>query len=159
MRIEKVVFVGTPEEFETVRDGFFTTPNGEANALPAGDEADTALELETEQATQDGKSEPAKDVVVAALTRINLTKSQKAVLGALVKGAASGITTVELASATGLDRGSIKAVLRSFGKRVAHTPGWPKGVGMFDQTWEGDKNRYRLPPAVREVLEDGSVKL
>lgn len=98
-------------------------------------------------------------VAEALLTRRPLTKTQLAVLKTIFDAGDKGVTTSEMANLIGCEPATIKGSMRSFGKRVAHTNGWPTDLEAFDRVWLGVENRYRLHPAIRAVIKSGRVRV
>ena len=144
-------FDGTPTEFETVRYLFEAAP----------EPADPVTHVSTSSpATPDpvlaGTSQTAT-AAEAFFTRRPLPADQKSVLKVVFDAGQTGITTSELAAATGIaEARTIRATIMLLGKRAAHTPGRPK---VFRQQWQGHQNRYWLNDSVRSLISSGRVKL
>jgi hypothetical protein len=87
-----------------------------------------------------------------------LSTDQTAVMKHVHAAGDAGITSSELAKHIGSAE-VVKAAMRQFGKRAAHTRGWPEGVTTFIRKWEGKENRYLLRREFRSLLENGQVTL
>lgn len=101
-----------------------------------------------------------EEAVVTFLTRSPLPKNQAAIIKTLLNAEDDhGLKSSELAESIGCPIATVKSSMRAFGKRVAHTKGWPSGLKAFKWKWLGSEMSYRLHPAVRAVLMSGRVKL
>jgi hypothetical protein len=155
MRITKFTFDGTPEEFAAVRP-MFEDEQSAADNVPA---AQAPLSVPNVSAAATPSKEPSEQAVEAFFKRKPpLKPEQVAIIKHVMKAGAAGITSSELAKHVG-SVPLVKQPMRSFGKRVAHTPHWPAGVSMFNQKWEGKENRYRIHPAFVTAVNSGRVTL
>lgn len=154
-------FSGSPAEFKAVEHLF--TPaspsihikGADADATPASPDVSAAAMTSANGA--EGKLTAA--AVEDFLKRRPFSPNQTQLLKAVFNAGEEGITTSEICGVTQLDPGSVKALLRLLGKRVAHTPSWPKNLECFDRTWEGLENRYRLHKEVRDAIAAGAIKI
>lgn len=148
-------FEGTAEELQVayplLYDPIAEVPENKAAVAEEPTLVPLAEPIKTNELTE--------DAVVTFFTRIPLTKTHSALIKTLFNAPnGQGFTTSELAKLIKCPSGTIKGSMRAFGKRVAHTEGWPSGVEAFDRKWLGSENVYRLHPAVRVALETGRVK-
>lgn len=97
--------------------------------------------------------------VKAVFEKRPFTSDQAMVIRLVHQAGDAGITTEDLAKATGFDRKTVKAAIRLLGKRVHHTQAWPKGYEMFRKKWEGSCNRYWIHDVMRAAINAGEVKL
>jgi hypothetical protein len=136
---------GTPQEMsEMKRLGFFDF-----------EKAATSKSFSDEPVAPDELTE---DVIVDGFNRGNqLNKEYKSLISAIHKGGSKGVRTSELVNVTGLSHDYVKSAMRNFAKRFKNTPGWPKGKSVFEQTWTGLENIYRMRPEMRAVIDKGSV--
>lgn len=120
----------------------------------------TSLTTQIPLADLEETDELTKEAVVQFLTRRPLTKIQTAVLKTIFNAEDDvGVKSSELAKLIKCPIASVKGSMRSFGKRVAHTKGWPTDLEAFNRKWLGSENAYRLHPAVRAALKSGCVTL
>ncbi|WP_244832525.1 hypothetical protein [Caballeronia sp. TF1N1] len=149
-----VIFEGTPEELQSASSFLNLGTQAVGGVTPkVADATDAAPSTAVEPVAL------TEDVAKAFLTRRPLPKTQKDVLRVIKKARNAGVTTSELARELGCADDIVKGAMRAFGKRAAHTEGWPKNRKAFKRTWEGKENRYHLLPEVRAVLESGAVPL
>ena len=64
----------------------------------------------------------------------------------------------ELAESIGCTIDEVKGSMRAFGKRAAHTQGWPSGVTGFQRKWLGTEMSYRLAPSMHAVLKSDGLQ-
>jgi hypothetical protein len=161
MRITKYAFEGTPEEFQAAYP-LLNADLQDGNLEKSTDLSSTpTVTLSTK--VDEAPTELTEAIAEAFLTKRPFNKVQKGVIQGIMDAGDVGITSSKLAGIIGCEPKTIKSTMRWFGKRVAHTPGWPKkkgkSIGIFSQAWEGTENRYRLRVPMRVVLESGRVKL
>lgn len=95
-----------------------------------------------------------EEVAVAFLTRRPLPKNQHAIIKTLFAVEdGQGLKSSELAATIGCTVAEIQGSMRAFGKRAAHTQGWPSGVRAFQRKWLGSEMSYRLHPVVHAVFD------
>jgi hypothetical protein len=143
-------FLGTTAEFKEVAHLLTENPIAQARE-PARESNVDAVE---------GEVQASPEVVERALTRIPLSKNQRAVLKAVVEASPGWISTVELAGATGLTRQELSGVWGALGRRVANTEGWPPNGQAIESDWDHDNSlwRYRALSALCEIVKAGRVK-
>lgn len=148
-----MMFEGTPQEFKEVKQfGFFELKQG--SEISHDDDAPVV------QAGSGGDGELTRQAVLGALIRHGgLTTNQKSIVKAIYEHGQEGIASSDIAKITGFAPSTVKATMRTIGKRVAHTKNWPDGVKAFDQYWTGSQNIYKLHPVMREVFDAGAIKL
>lgn len=106
------------------------------------------------------KDELTEEAIVQFFTRRPLTKTQAAVIKTIFNAEDDvGVKSSELAKLIKCPIATVKSSMRSFGKRVAHTKGWPTNIEAFNRKWLGSENVYRLHPEVRAALKSGHVTL
>lgn len=155
------IFEGSTEEFEKVYPLF--KPEPQSVVVNTDLQENGASDPIGDTTEEPPKKQPAKALTEKAamnfLTRRPLSQYQKAILKSVYEAGDTGTTNSQMAKRIGCDVASVKAAMRTFGRRVAHTDGWPDGLSAFKQQWEEDQNRYHLHSAVRSVIESGAVKL
>jgi len=158
MKIINIIFEGTPEEFKAAQPWLPAELQGSSATETARPMAMPVSTFPT-PASPGSAEELSEEAAALYLTRRPFTKTQKAVMKGVFKAGDAGITSSELAELIGCDPATVKSAMRSFGKRVAHTDGWPEDLQAFARNWEGTQNRYRHHPAIRTLLESGRVPL
>jgi hypothetical protein len=148
-----MMFEGTPQELKEIKHfGFFDS--SQHNDLPSNGENSGVKEVNNSQ------EELTREAVISALVRHGgLTPNQKAIVKAIYEYGKEGVASTEIAKITGFIPSTIKATMRTIGKRVAHTKNWPDGVKAFDQFWTGSQNIYKLHPIMREIFDAGAITL
>lgn len=97
------------------------------------------------------------ELVLRVLTRRELRANIKKALKALQRSP-KGMTSEELAKAVGIDRGQLAGVFGAFGRRVAHTKGWPADAAIISERRDENGRRvYHLAPVVLTALEKGNL--
>ncbi|WP_250537424.1 hypothetical protein [Caballeronia sp. AZ10_KS36] len=146
-------FEGTPEELKLAHPLLYADLQGTTEtapaplpSLPEEDGAKTAEILSSQAVDAFFKKTP------------GLSADQRAVMKHVHAAGDAGITSSELAKHIG-SADVVRVAMRLFGKRAAHTRGWPKGVTTFIRKWEGKENRYLLRREFRSILENGQVTL
>lgn len=148
MQITKLVFSGTPEEFQTVSHLFTESQvTGSTNEQ----EAHTATMV---------KSVVGEDLIRHVLKRKSLPLGQQNLFKALYFAGVAGLKKTELAIKTQRTDREINGVLGALGRRInSSAPELARtklGIGLLldiEQTTDGEW-LYRLQPAFREVLDD-----
>lgn len=147
-----MMFEGTPQEFKEIKQFGFFEPK-QSNEV--SHDEDTLA--------QTGSNEVVvltKEAVLSALIRHGgLTANQKSIVKAIYEHGKEGISSSDISKITGFVPSTVKATMRTIGKRVAHTKNWPDGVKAFDQYWTGSQNIYKLHPIMREIFDSGAIKL
>lgn len=158
MKLTNITFEGTPEEFKVAQpwlpvelQGSGATETPRPLAMPVSTPPVPPIPNASEELSE--------EAAALYLTRRPFTKTQKAVMKGVLKAGDTGITSSELAELIGCDPATVKSAMRSFGKRVAHTDGWPEDLQAFARNWEGTQNRYRHHSAIRALLDSGRVQL
>jgi hypothetical protein len=147
-----MMFEGTPQEFKEIKQFGFFEPKQSSEVSH-----DSKDEVHTEPNVVEGLT---KEAVISALIRHGgLTANQKSIVKAIYEHGKEGIASTEIAKITGFVSSTVKATMRTIGKRVAHTKNWPDGVKAFDQYWTGSQNIYKLHPIMRDVFDVGAIKL
>jgi hypothetical protein len=153
--MEIVIFRGSLSEFAAVKNDLFA---GGGRIVVSS----SPVVPEPEQNAADGLSE---QLIVRVLTRRALSPHLRKVLKALLKAGPDGLTTREIAEAVGISRARLAGVFGAFGRRMAHTPGWPEDQSIvnYEREYNDDTSkqewRYWLKSIVRDVLERGTVRL
>jgi hypothetical protein len=105
-------------------------------------------------------NELTEEIAKVFLTRRPFPKNQIAIIKKLLStDHEQGIKSSELAESIGCTVADVQGSMRAFGKRAAHTEGWPSGVRAFERKWLGNEMSYRLHKAVRDILEKKEVTL
>ena len=92
----------------------------------------------------------------AALTRLPLAPTQRAVLKALYDAGSEYVTTTELVRVAGYKSGhQLAGLMGAFGRRLANTEGFDENATFFEVRWNEPAAawEYRLPANVRRALE------
>lgn len=152
MRFTKIIFDGSVDELRAIYP-----------LLLDDDEKNCSIEKSSQSPSAEINTENSRGLTTAVaeifLTRRPLAKNQKEVLKAVLAASDAGVTSSALSETIGCDIDMIKGAMRSFGKRAAHTEGWPSGLKSFDSNWTGTEVCYRLHQAVRDVLTSNRVEL
>jgi hypothetical protein len=150
MKVRTTEFDGTPEEFLRVAHLFGTQS-------PIGPQGPESAEVVPSSSTE---AEITPQMVERVLTRRPLSRDMKKVLKVLLAAGPAGLPTTEIAQAVGISNAELSGVFGAFGRRVANTPGWPRGVAFITRTRDDEHRNWRsLPDIARQVLESGRVKL
>jgi hypothetical protein len=148
-----MMFEGTPQELKEIKHFGFFDSNPHTDLPQKGED----IGVKTVNSSEE---ELTKEAVISALVRHGgLTSNQKAIVKAIYEHGKEGIASSEISKITGFIPSTIKATMRTIGKRVAHTKNWPDGVKAFDQYWTGSQNIYKLHSIMREVFDVGAIKL
>jgi len=157
LKIRIVEFDGTPEELARAKPDLIDLASTSATSGQKG----PAIEM----AAPKGPSVVDTQLIARVFNRRPLSDSVKKVFEVLLRADPEGLSTTEIAKAVGISRQELAGVFGAFGRRTASTPGWPKDESFVGFTrkyndHEGREEwRYWLPPAVRQVLESGAVRL
>jgi hypothetical protein len=145
------VFVGTPAEWKEISHLFVENPVMDSQKVPAPEVSGPPERV----------VEVSPEVIELGLTRIPLSKNQRAVLRAVIEASPDWISSAELAKATGLSRSELSGVWGALGRRASGTKGWPERGEAVESEWDPDKRmkRYRAVPALCQVAKSGRVKL
>jgi hypothetical protein len=156
MKITRLEFEGTPEEFHKVGPMF-----GGSGAGVSPQIGTIGAEIDPAKVEAGANIKISPEVIERALTRRSLSDNQRQVLKALLKVGDKGLVSEEIADELGITRQQLAGVFGALGRRVASTNGWPTNGFLFDWEWDHERNqwRYFLPNAVREVLQNGRVRL
>lgn len=152
-----IIFEGTPEEFARAKPDLLGT---HPDAVVVTERTEGPV-----QSVDTSTNTLNKQIVMRVLTRRPLSPNLRKVLKALLKADTNGLSTKEIAKTVGINRQELAGVFGAFGRRMANTPGWPDGVSIvgYAQEYNDDAGkeewRYWLQPAVREILENGAVRL
>ena len=146
------VFEGTAEEISMVARSMLPATIG-----------DVSLSLEVQDGTRTQSSDqPTKFVTVEFARRVLgrrpvLSKPLKRVLKTLNEAHPEWTLVNDLHSAARYTPAQFAGLMGAFGRRMSHTEGYDKDAHFFDFRWndENDAWEYRLPDAVREVLNPG----
>jgi hypothetical protein len=160
IKMKLMIFEGSSEELKSAAPLLGLDPRAVANAGAHGSSTVAVVPSAppaSAAAIEGGKL--TEEVATVFLTRRALPKTQRDVLRAIKNANGAGITSSELAKQIGCGVDMVKGAMRSFGKKAAHTEGWPEKLPAFIRTWEGSENRYRLHPEILSVLESGKVPL
>ena len=147
MKVSRISFTGTPEEFTTV-----------AHLFADGDDGNNSAE--SGPATPPSLPDMMHDTIRRVLKRIPITPGQQALYEALYKAGSNGLTQHALAAAMGRTEQELSGVLGALGRRINGTEGValkPGDLGIsifFDVKWVNDVWHYTMKPALREVLDD-----
>jgi hypothetical protein len=149
MKIEKLTFDGTPEEFKEVAH-IFAGQAGVALVGPA-------------PVAEDASPEAIRAFIRRLLTRRHIPNGQLAIFQALYKAGDQGLTRAELAAATQRTEKKIDGVMGALGRRINNTrgirqvqPGGGTGV-LFEWRAVGNEMRYIMRPELRQVLEEMKI--
>jgi hypothetical protein len=143
----KLVFEGTAEEYEVVRDQFETEPP----VTPSQNGAESAASLPHSHAYAD---------IVRVLHRLPIPENHRRLFNALYEAGEPGLTRTALRAALDVNEGELNGILGALGRRINGTQGlhFNKGQGLslalFLDTWKDSEWHYRLKPEVRQVLQD-----
>jgi hypothetical protein len=147
-----MMFEGTPQEFKEIKQFGFFEPK-QSNEV--SHEENAAIQTASNVGT-----ELSKEAAISALIRHGgLTANQKSIVKAIYEHGKDGVSSSDISKITGFVPGTVKATMRTIGKRVAHTKNWPDGVKAFDQYWTGSQNIYKLHPIMRDIFDIGAIKL
>jgi hypothetical protein len=159
MKIKSLEFDGTPEEFAQVGHLFAGQP-GTPPAAPLSQPQASPEPSAVGGGEPEAKVELNGELVLRLFNRRPLSQNIRKVFKAFLAAGDKKLTTTDLATAVGITRQELAGVFGAFGRRVAHTAGWPDGLAFVG--WErndDDEYVYWLPPVVRQVLESGKVQL
>jgi len=147
MRIAKIAFSGTAEEFKQVAHMFASEAEGTA-----------------EVPVPRGNGETSADATVTfvrhLLTRRRIANGQLAIFKALYEAGDQGLSKARLAAATNRTEKQIHGVMGALGRRINHTGGIDEvhpagGTGALLECLPIDgEMRYVMRPQLRKVLED-----
>lgn len=144
------MFEGTPQELKEVKHFGLFDFNQAAAAIDSAKEEKQVID----------HKELTEEIVKEFFTRGNgMTSDQKAVMKCIYRDAKGGIDSLNISKITGIPQERVKATMRSFGKRATHTKNWPSRLSVFEQTWTGLKNIYRMRPVMRDAFERNIVKV
>lgn len=149
-----VKFEGTVEELQAAYP-FLTDAVTENSEHPVPPQP-----IPTPSTKADKPSEVTEEAAELFLKRRPFPKNQVAILKALLNANEDqGLKSSELATSIGCTVTEVQGSMRAFGKRAAHTEGWPVGRKAFKWKWLGSEMLYRLHPAMRTVLMSGRASL
>jgi hypothetical protein len=153
MKVIRTEFEGTPEEYLQVHGALGGTSSNEPRP-PNGPEATGAKPEEEEQPV-----EVTPEFLLQAATRLPLSSNQRDVLRVVSAAKEPGISSEEIAQKVGLTRAQLAGVWGTLGRRLANTPGYPKGGTSIGWKWDPHihQNRYWALPVLRKVMASGKV--
>jgi hypothetical protein len=161
MTLTFLSFSGAPADFASV-ERFFEAQAAAGHRIftatdhSATDGGDAPNEQETDMGAGGG---PPEEAFLSLIQRVSLSPEYRSYIRYVYEAGDGGITIPEIASKTGQPENRVKAALRNFGKRAAHTPEWPKGMEFFRRQWQSTQNRYWLHPAMRQAIDDGRIDI
>lgn len=147
MRIERLTFDGTAEEFQQVAHIFANRGDGSSAERADG-------------ARHEGASEATLTFVRRLLTRRRIANGQLAMFRALYQAGDQGLSRAGLAAATSRTEKQIDGVMGALGRRINHTSGigqvHPEGgtAALLDWRTVDGEMRYVMRPELRKTLED-----
>ena len=150
MKVSKISFNGTPDEFTTVAHLFTDADDSEhgVESMNGGPQSSPPL------------LDQLHNTIRRVLKRIPITPGQQALYEALYKAGSKGLTQHELAAAMGRTEQELSGVLGALGRRINGTEGVSLKPGdlaisvFFDVEWTDSVWHYTMRPALREVLDD-----
>ncbi len=142
MKVEKLSFTGSPEEFQRVAYMFAAGPD-EAAEASGGNTGDAAVTF-----------------VRHLLTRRRIPHGQLALFRALYAAGDEGLAKAKLAAAMNRSEDELHGVMGALGRRINRTAGVEQvsrqggtGTLLEVRTVDGE-SRYVMRPAARQVLEE-----
>jgi predicted transcriptional regulator with HTH domain len=140
------VYEGTPEELAALRRLL---------------DASTPLARLSEPSSDGERLFVSPDVARSVLTRLPLSREQRAVVQFLYEQYPKWVWATDLQKKIGYNPSRFAGLMGAFGRRLTHTPGYVSSTWLFDTEWNAEKgcNRYRLPSSVHEaygqLVKDG----
>ncbi len=142
MKVERLSFTGTAEEFQHVAH-LFAAQAEEGHELSAGESGDVAVAF-----------------VRRLLTRRRVPHGQLALFRALYAAGDEGLSKAKLASAMNRSEDELHGVMGALGRRINRTAGieqvHPQGgtSTLLELRPVDGEDRYVMRPALRQVLEE-----
>jgi hypothetical protein len=150
MKVERLIFSGTADEFRQVAHMF-------------GSQAADDLAAEPDTASEEASSDTIRAFIKRVLTRRHIPNGQLAIFNALYQAGEQGLSRTELAAATDRTEKKIDGVMGALGRRINNTKGIREvrpggGTGVLLE-WRSDNGatHYVMRAELRQVLEEMKI--